>query len=98
MKQVNQNGLRGLGAYETTLYLRGDVFADVDFLLSYNLDTSNDEGIELVVTYVYEVLTLVANYLKLIPEYIDLVSNIDLRLKTSTRTQECTWSMKGSQS
>jgi hypothetical protein len=61
--------LRGMGAFETTQFIRGDVFVNLDFLMTTHIFTS-DEELEVAFEYIKAVLRLIVKYFSLIPSMI----------------------------
>lgn len=64
--------MNGLGAFETTQYLRGQLYIYVDFLLQGGSYTS--EQVDAINDFLYNVLRLIVTWLKKIPKLIPLVS------------------------
>ncbi len=72
MTGLIESDLNGMGALETTQYLRGRLYVYVDSLLG--IFTYNEEQIDAVNDFLYTVLRLIVVYLKKFPKLIPLVS------------------------
>lgn len=72
MQKLIDSELNGLGAFETTQYLRGHLYIYVDFLMQ-NGQYLNERA-DAVNDYIYHVLRLIVIWLKKIPKLIPLVS------------------------
>ena len=72
MKLIDDD-LNGLGAFETTQYLRGRLYIFVDFLLQNGKFTS--EEADAVNDFIVQVLRLITAWFKKAQKLIALVSN-----------------------
>lgn len=58
--------LRGLGAFETTQYIRGTLFIMVDYVLGY--DMNGDAALlDHTIVFLYKVIDFTVKYLTLLP-------------------------------
>lgn len=86
MINVIKNNFSGLGAFETTQFLRGELYVAVDTVLTQEYES--EEQVDQVIEFINVVLELVVAWLRKVPSLLPLVRSYLLTKKFSTKKFE----------